>query len=583
MIYSKHQLSQIITQHCKANNIKHIVISPGSRNAPLVIGFTEDPFFKCYSVVDERCAAFFALGIAQQLQTPTVLVCTSGSALLNYYPAISEAFYSDIPLVVLSADRPKHLINIGDGQTIIQKDVFKNHILYAANLKQEFSDYKDVQKSDDVPLLKSIKNTAERFLDIQSNINDYNSNEVYRAIRYAKTHHGPVHVNAPFEEPLYETTSQPFLLPEIDSITSNHETSHNLKHCLEVWNSSIKKLILVGVCSPNKIEKKWLEHLAKDPSVIVLTETTSNIHHNDFFSGIDQLISGFSHEEKMLFQPDILITFGGLVVSKKIKLLLRKYKPNKHWHIDPKKANDTFFCLTQHIPLEPNVFFSKIVPESTVLSSTYHSIFKGIKEKRLKKHDTYLENSPFSDFKVFHKVLKTIPEHYTLQVSNSSAIRYTQLFKLNETVRVYCNRGTSGIDGSTSTSIGCAVVTKTPTLLITGDLSFFYDSNALWNNYIPKHFRIILINNSGGGIFRILPGNKNTSNFETYFETKHRLTAENLCQMYHFTYQKAHNIKTIESALTSFYKLEEQPKLLEIFTPREINDKVLLEYFNFIA
>ena len=128
MKYTKIPLAQTIITLCKAKNIKHIVLSPGSRNAPLSIGFTNDPFFKCYSIVDERCAGFFALGIAQQIQAPVAVVCTSGSALLNYYPAVSEAFYSNIPLVVLSADRPKHLIGIGDGQTVNQEDVYKNHI-----------------------------------------------------------------------------------------------------------------------------------------------------------------------------------------------------------------------------------------------------------------------------------------------------------------------------------------------------------------------------------------------------------------------------------------------------------------------
>ena len=132
-------LAQTVVQLCIAKGIKHIVISPGSRNAPLTIGFTNHPFFECYSIVDERSAAFVALGIAQQTQTPVAVVCTSGSALLNYYPAIAEAYYSDIPLVVLSADRPEHLINVGDGQTINQKGVYSGHILYEANLTEEGS------------------------------------------------------------------------------------------------------------------------------------------------------------------------------------------------------------------------------------------------------------------------------------------------------------------------------------------------------------------------------------------------------------------------------------------------------------
>ena len=180
MIQSKHPLAQSIIQRCQAHNIKHIVISPGSRNAPLTIGFTANDFFECYSIIDERSAGFFALGIAQQLQQPVALVCTSGSALVNYYPAVVEAFYSRIPLVVISADRPDHLINIGDGQTITQPHVFGSHVLYEANLKE------GIKKS----FFKSFKN---------------NDSLINKALEVAYTAKGPVHVNVRFSEPLYET------------------------------------------------------------------------------------------------------------------------------------------------------------------------------------------------------------------------------------------------------------------------------------------------------------------------------------------------------------------------------------------
>ena len=183
---------------------------------------------------------------------------------------------------------------------------------------------------------------------------------------------------------------------------------------------------------------------------------------------------------------------------------------------------------------------------------------------------------------MFSHVLKSIPNNYILQSGNSSTIRYTQLFKLDKSVKVFCNRGTSGIDGSTSTAIGCAVANEKPTLFITGDLSFFYDSNALWNNYIPKHFRIIVVNNRGGGIFRILPGHKNTENFDMYFETNHDLTAAQLCEMYGFEYDSVSDEDKLKLSLKSFYSKGEKPKLLEVFTPKHINDEVLLNYFEFI-
>ena len=190
MKYPKIPLAQTVIQLCKLKGIRHIVISPGSRNAPLTIGFTHDSFFKCYSIVDERCAAFFALGIAQKIKEPTAVVCTSGSALLNYYPAVTEAYYSNIPLVVLSADRPKHLIDIGDGQTINQKNVFENHILYSANLKLDLKDEKNVPEHEDLPILKNLEDKFERLLGLQKGIQTYNEEEINRDINisYTKNH-----------------------------------------------------------------------------------------------------------------------------------------------------------------------------------------------------------------------------------------------------------------------------------------------------------------------------------------------------------------------------------------------------------
>ncbi|MEW4924130.1 thiamine pyrophosphate-binding protein [Algibacter sp. 2305UL17-15] len=586
MTYPKIPLAQTVIQLCKAKNIKHIIISPGSRNAPLTIGFTNDPFFKCYSIVDERCAAFFALGIAQQIKAPTAVVCTSGSALLNYYPAIAEAFYSDIPLVVLSADRPKHLIGIGDGQTINQKNVFKNHILYSANLKLDLKDEKNVPLHEELPIMKNIENKLERFLGLQKGIQDYNEVEINTAINLAKFKNGPVHINIPFDEPLYETVSELSVTPEVVEFNfkdNNGIDNHILRDCYEDWTAASKKMILVGANHPNEIDKALLSEFYKDESVIVFTETTSNLHKKSFFPSIDQIIAPLSEDEQKQLQPDILLTFGGLIVSKKIKALLRKYKPKEHWHIDQKKANDTFFSLTKHIETSAQQFLESFLPMiSHYKKSDYKSIWTKVKQDRLKKHEQYLNEIPFCDFSVFDTVLKSIPSNTVLQLGNSSAIRYAQLFTINKTIEVYCNRGTSGIDGSTSTAIGCAVANEKQTTFITGDLSFLYDSNALWNNYIPDNFRIIVVNNQGGGIFRILPGHKNTENFDTYFETNHQLTAEHLCKMYNFEYVSASEKNQLTDQLSLFFEDSDTPKLLEVFTPKNLNDEILLEYFKFI-
>ena len=550
MTYPKIPLAQTVIQLCKPKNIKHIVISPGSRNAPLTIGFTHDDYFKCYSIVDERCAAFFALGIAQQTQNPVALVCTSGSALLNYYPAIAEAFYSDISLVVLSADRPMEFVGIGDGQTINQEDVFVKHILYSASLNRE---------------------TQEQ-----------NEMDINLALNLSIKNHGPVHVNIPFDEPLYDLVKDISVNPKEIPIEAELPTIENLEELAAVWKASKKKMVLVGANQPNQIEQQWLDILAMDDSVIVFTETTSNLQHDAFFQSIDKLIAPLDAADFKMLQPDVLLTFGGMIVSKKVKAFLRQYKPVQHWHIDNKKANNTFFSLSDHIKASPDYFLSELLSHSKKTRSDYNSYWNTVKDYRKQKHNDYLVQIEFSDLKVFDTVLKSLPDHSVLQLGNSSTIRYAQLFDLNNTLEVFCNRGTSGIDGSTSTAIGSAVARDKQTTLVTGDLSFLYDSNALWNNYIPTNFRIIVINNGGGGIFRILPGHKNTHNFDTYFETVHDLTAEHLCKMHGFKYEMATNETELNVTLESFYDEEETPKLLEIFTPAKQNDDILLNYFKFI-
>ena len=549
------KLAQHVIEACKAKQIKHIVISPGSRNAPLTIGFANDPYFNCYSIVDERCAAFFALGIAQQRREPVAVVCTSGSALLNYYPAFSEAFYSNIPLVVISADRPSSKIDIGDGQTIRQVNVLANHSAYNANLSDETHSDKS------------------------------NFYELNRALNTAIEEQLPVHINVPFEEPLYLTTEEqyPFenIVAEIKNPIINEDKATNfVKH----WNSSAKKMVLVGVLTPNSVESQYIEWLAKDPSVLVLTETTSNLHHLHFIPYIDKLLT-YTEKASALkesLQPDLLLTFGGLVVSKKIKQFLRSYKPTYHYNVDLHKGYDSYFCLTTYFKADINTFLREVTPNLINVSSTYQQQWLEIKNEIQQIHLEYINQIPFSDFKVYNEVFNNIPNDHIVQISNSSAIRYAQLMKAHPSWKVFCNRGTSGIDGSMSTAIGAAVGSASPTVFITGDLSFFYDSNALWNKYIPQNFRVILLNNQGGGIFRILPGDKTDSNFEYFFETPHKLTAEHFCKMYNINYQSATNLTDLQRKIGEFYEKSDVPKLLEVHTPRKINDKVLLKYFEFI-
>ena len=559
MNFSKNILAQSITDLCFKKNIKNIVISPGSRNAPLTLGFNLNPYFKTYSIVDERAAAFFALGIAQQIKFPVILVCTSGSALLNYYPAISEAYYSNIPLVILSADRPEKLLNIGDGQTINQKNVFNKNIGYSENLNQN----------------------DNYFLNLFG-LRDNNQEKINKALNFSIEKQSPVHINIPFSEPLYEITNS----LSVDSINKiprlNNQNVKKISSFRNKWQNSIKKIILIGVSSPDLLSGKSIDLLAGDSSLLVLTENTSNVYHPSFCNKIDQLIAPLTNNELKEFRPEILITIGGMIISKKIKAILRDNKPNEHWHIGIHDANDTFFCLTKHFKTSPNNIIYKLYENFNDNGSDFYNKWDLVISKRKEKHKEYLSNLIYCDFKVFDYVLNSIPSKSMLQVSNSSAIRYTQLFDLDSSINVFCNRGTSGIDGSTSTAVGAASAFKGNTVFITGDLSFFYDSNALWNNFIPTSFRVILINNKGGGIFKILTKDNNTELFKKFFETKHDLYAKDLCNMYGFEYFAIDDEDSLKNVLNDFYNESEKPKLLEVITENDYNQDYLLNYFDYI-
>lgn len=553
-------MAQLVLQALVEHQIEQVVISPGSRNAPLTIAFANHPQITTKSIVDERSAGFFALGLAQQYGKPVVLLCTSGSALLNYYPAVAEAYYSRVPLLILSADRPTHLIDIGDGQTIRQPRIFEQHIFF------------------------------ESELDENSTL-DENAKKIRAALKVLDESRGPVHLNLPLDEPLYEIVSELYdfgskVKPEVTEQATGllKETpvpDRKMDELAGIWNGSKKKMIILGVHEPDELIQTQMDHLAKDPSVLILTETTSNVSSRSFISNIDQLIFSLSEEELSELRPQVLITFGGMVVSKKIKQFLRRHQPDHHWHIDPNQAMDTYQCLENHVSVSAQLFFSQFFFLTQPVESPYQSEWLNRKQDKKKRHRQYLEGVEFSDFLVFHTVFRYLPEGIRLQLSNSSVIRYAQLFDLGEGLDVFCNRGTSGIDGSTSTAVGAASAFSGQTVFITGDLSFFYDSNAFWNSYIPSNFRVIVVNNSGGGIFRILPG-PSTSGALDYFETPHQLNARNLCEMHGFEYQAANDLESLKSSLEGFFNSKNKPSLLEIFTPSEVNDRVLMDYFKFL-
>lgn len=552
-MYSNKLSVQLIGEVLYRYGITDIILSPGSRNAPLTIHFTNHQEYTCYSIVDERSAAFFALGMAQSKKKPVAICCTSGTASANYYPAIIEAFYQNIPIVVLTADRPENYVDIFDGQTIRQKNMYSNHIYGSYQLSES-----EIEES-----------ITQNFLDLK------------KALNTCVLRSGPIHINIPFSEPLYEQTDQIEISFEKLTLPEKNYNSDKYKHLFSTWNNFSKKMILVGMQQPNSELNQLLEKLAEREDTIILTEVTSNLNSSKFYPNIDRYMFPFGEEALDDYKPELLLTIGQNIVSKKIKDFLRKSKLKAHWHLDEYWHPDTYFSLTEKIEENPVIFLKELVKVPPVASS-YSLLWKQLKDERQLRHNDFIKNLPFSDLRVINTLDEKIPDSYNLQISNSSMIRYAQLFNFNSKNKIFCNRGASGIDGATSTAVGFAVADTHPTLLITGDIGFFYDSNALWNKYIPNTFRIILVNNGGGDIFKIIPGPDSSNSLEEYFVTRHNRTARLMAQEYNFEYIQAHNQEELLKQLDSFFLCSEKPKLLEINTVNHPNSRILREYFNYL-
>ncbi len=551
--YSAKRSIQILGHILKEYDITKMVISPGSRNAPLAIHFSELDEFHCYSIVDERSAGFVGMGMAQSIKKPVALCCTSGSASVNYYPAIVEAFYQNIPLLVLTADRPSDFVDIFDGQTIRQKNLFEKHSYGDFHLLED--DREDAEEEN----FKLIKQAVELCIEKQ----------------------GPVHINIPLKEPLYELVSELPVMQPIEKIY-NKKTEEIPSALTADWNTSKKILILTGTLDPNPELEALLSQLVKNHSVVVLTEVNSNLHHEKFFGHIDRYLYNFSQEDFKKYAPDLLITVGQNVVSKKVKEFLRKAQPTSHWHIDSHWHPDTYFSLTQKIEMKPEVFFSKLLKNILLEPQAYYNLWDNLRNKTIPKHDEYVNKVIFSDFKIYDMLSHKIPENYNIHFSNSSAIRYAQLFDFKKSNKIYCNRGTSGIDGCTSTAMGFAMMNDQPTLLITGELGFFYDINGLWNNYIPPYTRIIVLNNGEGNIFRIIPGPSSTNAVDEFIATTHHRNCEALAKSFGFSYFRTEEEETFSRALENFFKPDEKPKVIEIDTAAINNAEILKNYFEFL-
>ncbi|MDF2158353.1 2-succinyl-5-enolpyruvyl-6-hydroxy-3-cyclohexene-1-carboxylic-acid synthase [Algoriphagus sp. CAU 1675] len=536
---------------CAKKGIDNAILSPGSRCAPLTLAFAQHPDIHARTISDERSAAFIALGMAQQLEKPVVLVCTSGSAALNYYPAIAEAFFQQVPLLILTADRPPEWIDQYDGQTIFQQEVYGKHVKKSFQFPDSFA-------------------TEEQSWHASRIINE--------AINLAKLYPaGPVHINIPLREPFYPEANEQLQFLEKPRVFNlyqgnpelSEETLKKLKNRLE----SVKKILIVpGQQKPNSKIQSLLDQLSKSKKAVIVTDTISNLQSEHTLSFHDHWLGNAEFHQDL--EPDLIVSFGKSVISKPLKQFLRKSSAS-HWQIQQEgEARDTFQRTTRVLATTPVSFLTWLNNNLDHQDPEYFLNWFSLESKVQQALPKIFEGLEFGEYKALHFLLKKIPPFSKIHLANSMAVRYVNfLGKRNQ--EIFCNRGTSGIDGSNSTAVGCTFTTKDPVTLITGDMAFFYDRNAFWHNYPTPNLRIIVLNNHAGGIFRIIEGPSKQAELEEFFETRQKLTAKNLAEEFGFQYSRVRNFEELESSLQKFYEPCLHPKILEIETSSPKNAALL--------
>jgi 2-succinyl-5-enolpyruvyl-6-hydroxy-3-cyclohexene-1-carboxylate synthase len=555
MISDKKHIQQLAALLLK-KGITDIVISPGSRNAPMINTFSGIPEFNCRNIVDERSAAYFALGLSLARQNPVALVCTSGTAALNYTPAVAEAFYQNIPLIVITADRPDCWIDQAESQCIRQENIYQNFTKKGVNL----------------PLGESEKELWFAARQINECLN----------LAVSGTP-APVHINVPLEEPLHQLVEvQLPKVKEIEQIETQFGLAENeLVQLVETIRQSKKILILAGQLNPNPGLENTLDELVAKTGAVVLHEHLSNLSDPGFCGSIDMLMAAIQDENQEDFAPDLLITFGGQFVSKSLKQFLRKNKPAEHWHLSLGGEHfDTYQSLTKVIKSDAADFFGALSAQVQSSDKTWLQKWKSTEGKVNQLRDEFKENLEFCDLKAFDLIGQKISENTVIHLGNSSPVRYALIHQRVENAMYFSNRGTAGIDGCLSTAVGFASDSDKLNTIILGDLSFFYDSNALWNKYIGANLRIIVIHNGGGNIFSMIKGPSDSPAFEEHFFTGNTHKAEVLAKAFGLDYFKAENEAELTQALDEFYSPEQQQAaLLEVFTDAEMNVKVFRELF----
>jgi 2-succinyl-5-enolpyruvyl-6-hydroxy-3-cyclohexene-1-carboxylate synthase len=552
---------------CAAKGVQHVVISPGSRSAPLVIAFANTKGITCHRIIDERSAGFFALGMAQQLQAPVALICTSGSAVLNYGPAIAEAFYQRIPLLVITADRPEEWVDQGEGQAIRQQGVLALHMRKSVQLPRQPAD--DLGRWHCGRLINEAINST--LVPVP----------------------GPVHVNVPFAEPLYgRTDAHPTTTRTIAQVmVESFILPEHARWLIDQLSTQRKVMVLAGQGVWSAGLEQQLARLAALPQCVVLTEATANLHHPAFVSCIDRVIeavplpgpaaNGTDERNGEAFIPDLLITFGGAVVSKRIKTLLRSWRPAQHWHVDAGQRHyDTYQSLTHDIAVDPEVFFAQIAAQVRPAESVYGAAWEHIDRHTTTLHHQFLERSSFCDLTAIDRVLRRIPEGSVVHLANSTPARYVQLFERGRGMHYFSNRGTSGIDGCSSTAVGASVVSQRQHTLLTGDVAFLYDSNAFWNGNALSNLRVVVIDNGGGNIFRYIEGPDQDPELLPWFEAPHGRDPVALATSFGLRCLVATDMPSLTAALDELYAPSDRAVVLVVRTDALVSPRVLRSYFS---
>ncbi|HEY1047419.1 MAG TPA: 2-succinyl-5-enolpyruvyl-6-hydroxy-3-cyclohexene-1-carboxylic-acid synthase [Bacteroidia bacterium] len=525
-----------------ASGLRHAVICPGSRNAPLVMAFSRFGKIQCHSVTDERSAGFQALGMAKMLKQPVAVICTSGSALANIYPAVLEAFYMQVPILLISADRPAELIDRWDGQTIHQSGLFGRHIIAEYELPQNY----DERSIEDVYSLSKL---------------------AYASCINAVP--GPVHLNVPLKEPLYLAAESEFEYPEfkteVNLLTKNFE--HPKLPDLKDYK---KKLLLIGA-SDSTVEVS--NELADLSDLLVLTDVVSNSRQSCNMPYWESIVLKANEKAVEELMPDLLITTGKMILSKQLRQLLRKYKPQLHIHSDENGfALDPFFTQPIVTRLSVNEILSLL---GGVKDSSYRNQWALIQEQVKVADD--LQMQTFNEMSAIKTILEHLTDKHVVHVANSMSIRNVayNAMHLKSSVELYSNRGVSGIDGCSSTAIGAATVDSREHVLITGDIAFLYDINAFLRQNLPQNLSVFVMNNQGGGIFKIIEGPSKMREVDPYLSTPQHYDLKHVAALFQLDYYMISNFEDLEKLLKKDVK---GPFICDVKTDMDINNKNFNQY-----